>query len=119
MKQLLLLLFVLFIVSCNDDDLNLLTCYGNSEEQAWLENQIVEFQETDFEKYAYITRGYYQSEMVFVVKNCCPTCGSVVPVYDCSGNLLGLLGSGPDGIDPASISSERVVWASPDSVCNL
>lgn len=45
----------------------------------------------ELKPYFYIASGRYKNQRVFVFSDCCPNCGTISEVKDCSGNLLGRL----------------------------
>ena len=107
-----------FVLACSEDDSG--NCLTESEEGSnWLTIQIQDIQNSGIEEYFYVTQASYLGQTVFIFGNCCPFCLTITPVYDCSGEVLGILGTGPDAIDPSLIKNERLFWKPEDFVCQL
>ncbi|GAB3219082.1 hypothetical protein GCM10027454_07910 [Algoriphagus aestuariicola] len=121
MKKLLysLSFLVLLTVSCSDDPDPIRACnVENAMDLVWLQELIVETEEFEIGRdYSFITMGIYDSQTVFVLQNCCPLCNSVYPVYDCSGNSLGVIGSA--GVPFEEITDRKVIWKSSNNSCNI
>jgi hypothetical protein len=67
-------------------------------------------------QYFYITQAELKGETVFIFGNCCPFCGSIIPVRNCDGDLLGYMGTNSE---LTKISNETILWQPPDFACNL
>ena len=110
-KSIALLVFVsLFIFSCQEE-----TTVCNIPEGSipgWMSEIITELEPTAAYSYSYIVSGRYEGQEVFILKNCCPFCGSVYPVYTCDGASLGTLGNEVNAND---IEDEKFFWA-PEAV---
>ena len=121
MKNLFFLFAFLGLVtfSCSDDPVPIQACnVDDVMDLPWLQELTAETEEFEIGmNYSYITMGTYDSQTVFVLQNCCPNCQSVFPVYDCSGNQLGLIGA--DGIVWDEISDRKVIWKSSMNSCNI
>ncbi len=109
------LLLLLLVGSCRDEKVSPTGC--GSDELPWLEAKVNEIRESSLTEYFYFVQAQYESKTVFLLQNCCPHCGTIVPVYDCSGTLIGHLG--PGDIDPTQVSEEIVVWRPDNSACDL
>ena len=116
--------FCLLITSCSDDDellSNTCSVANPIEDLEWLVNEIQQLEESDDEvlQYFYVSQARYKGSYVFIFNNCCPFCGTVVPVYDCSGELLGILGNREEDIDPDLLSNSVVIWKGAETTCGL
>lgn len=102
-SKLILFLLVLFI-GCQQQDEPTTDCDGSSlSEKTWFQDLIGNRDDfTDF--YRWVMLGNYIGKRVVILGNCCPQCNSVVVVYDCEGNSLGLLGNGSEDIRLDDIS---------------
>mgnify|MGYP005748228407 CR=1 FL=1 len=89
-----------------------------SQNLPWLAERIENIEASSFPEYFYIVEARYNGETVFLFENCCPFCNSVVPVYNCNGDLLGYL-SEQNGIDPSKISFVQIAWKPSNSSCNF
>ena len=109
----------LFAFSCSDDPKPIQACnVDNVLEMPWLEEEITELEDSEFgREYVVISMAMYNSQPVFIVANCCPTCNSVVTVRDCGGNYLGWIGQ--DGISADEIKDRKVIWRSSENACNV
>lgn len=112
-------LLICFSFSCSEDSDPIQTCnVDNVLNQPWLQELIAETEQFEIgREYTFISMGTYNSQTVFMLKNCCPFCNSVVPVYDCSGNTLGTIGS--EGISADEITDSEVIWKSSNNSCNI
>ncbi|MFI0430519.1 hypothetical protein [Mariniflexile sp. HMF6888] len=118
---LVLTLLLLTISSCKDDDDNLSnSCQVSNpiEDLDWLKEKIEELAQTDSEllKYFYISQNTYMGKTVFIFPNCCPTCNTVVPVYDCEGNPIGFVGD--DTISINILNNDTIIWNPENFSCN-
>jgi len=108
---------VLILTGCTHHDLPPAAC-GSVDPQAnlpRLAEKIHELNDNELSRYNYITTAQYESQTVFIVKNCCPFCLSVFEVYDCQGNALFVLSEDTQ----EKMSGERLVWAAEESECNF
>ncbi|UOB15952.1 hypothetical protein [Abyssalbus ytuae] len=85
---------------CSDTDLN------------WLEEMIADYSAQTFTKqeFFYFSKALYNNEVVIIQGNCCPSCNSIMPVYDCYGDLLGNIGSNPGDITPEVMENQQLIW---------
>ena len=60
-------------------------------ELAWLAERTAQNEPTELGSYFYITQAEYEKEIIFVMRNCCPFCNTVITVYNCEGTLLGIV----------------------------
>jgi len=82
----------------------------------WLADEITEMSESGMAEYLYVTQANYRFSTVFLFRNCCPDCLSVVFIYNCSGEIIGEMGS---EINTSDLRNEKVIWKSANSTCNL
>lgn len=109
----------LAIASCEDDFKD---CGVDDpvRDLPWLIERTTAINDMDsFSEYMYFTQGEYKGRSVYLEKNCCPYCSTVVPVFSCSGAMLGYLGDSKEGIDPDDIKRESVIWKSDTNVCSI
>lgn len=122
MKKLILpICFLLLTLSaCKDEVDPILICgvISPAEELTWLNEIVEELNESYLGPYFYVTAGSYQGQSVFLIENCCPNCNSVVPVYNCEGESLGILGFDGAGIEPSSIKDKMVIWRGDGNLCS-
>jgi len=117
-----LTLLLLTMLSCKDDDDNLLsnTCQVSNpiEDLDWLKEKIEELAQTDSEflKYFYVSQNTYMDKTVFIFPNCCPSCNTVVPVYDCEGNHIGFVGD--ENISTNILNNDTIIWKPENFSCN-
>jgi len=117
MKKLSYLIMLIFLAgfSCQEEaeeptfaacgvqnPINELTWLNERTEQPW--------------EYLYITQAEYTGETIFMMKNCCPYCNTVITAYNCEGTLLGVVGQGSE-IDASLILNEKTIWKPANSPC--
>ena len=83
-----------------------------AEELPWLKIKITKLENSDIAKYWFITHGTYEDQPVFIVRNCCPFCDTITPVYNCDGVLLFHLSN-------QQIGNEKIVWKPADYACTF
>lgn len=120
----IILPFVLLIAlsfSCQEENTPSTACQIENplQEMDWLKVIIENLEGSSLTEYMYISQATRGSSTVFLVQNCCPFCNTVTPVYNCEGVLLGILGSGENGIDPTTIKNSKVIWKSENFSCNI
>ncbi len=111
-KHLCILLVFLTLFSCADnDDVRGDACGidNPTENLTWLKNEINQrgANPSYISKYFYIAQATYNSQTVLVYENCCPTCNTVVIVYDCEGNSLGQINV---NIDRDEIKNAKIIY---------
>lgn len=115
-----LLLFVCSVLAFSCDDDTWTTCGANPvEDNAWLVEEIQAMEESGMSQFLYVSQARLGLMNVFIFKNCCASCASVVPVYTCTGDRIGFLGYGEAAINPDALANEVVIWKPDDSVCNF
>lgn len=92
-----IILLTIVIISCSDKDDNFNTICGvndPTEELVWLKAEITirKRDVSEDAKYQYISQADLDGETVFLYRNCDPKANTVIPVYDCEGELLGVVG---------------------------
>lgn len=114
----LFLILAIGFSACSDDSEPLQACKTDNVlvDLPWLA-ELIEEQEQSFigQNYSFISTGKYKLKTVFILQNCCPNCNSVSPVYDCSGEKLGFLGSNDIEID--KVQKYEVIWKSSENSC--
>ena len=120
-KTVLALTLLLTMLSCKDDDDKLSnSCQVSNpiEDLDWLKEKIEELAQTDSElqKYFYVSQNTYMGKTVFIFPNCCPTCNTAVPVYDCEGNSIGFVGDGTISIN--ILNNDTIIWNPENFSCN-
>ncbi|WP_075351060.1 hypothetical protein [Algoriphagus marinus] len=123
MKKSLLSLFVLFflITACKEEEEPITYCgvENPAESLTWLNTLTDELNDSYFGVYFYVTAGKYQNEEVFLIRNCCPNCNTIISVYACDGEVLGFLGRDGAGIDPTEIKDEVIIWRGTGFECTV
>jgi len=120
----LLFLFCFFLTfSCKEDTDPGTICSVEDpvEDLAWLAAEIEALRNSNssLSQYFYISRARYGPMTVFIVGNCCPHCGTIVPAYNCSGDLIGYLGYGEGNINPSILGNDEVIWRPDNFSCNF
>ena len=113
-----LFLFIVFISSCVTHDLSELnTCrvVDPINDLEWLQDHIRDISKSSLSHYWYITQATYQDQTVFLIRNCCPNCGTVLPVFNCEGDRLFNLDVGRQ----SEIRNEQIIWRGPDFACTV
>ena len=113
----------LMAFSCDKEE-NYIAPLGNAcsvnnpaEDLAWLKAEIQRLEQlnSDIAKYFYIQQAEYKQQTVFIYNNCCPMCGTIVPVYNCQGELLFYLSDKPEEVK--NIKNQTVIWQPKDYAC--
>jgi hypothetical protein len=124
MKKLLLLLaaFQLMAFSCDtetciDGPGNTCSVTNPTEDLPWLKEKIADMQQSDppFAAYFFISQALYENKTVFIFGNCCPHCNTVVPVYNCQGELLFFAHERTDFQQKAKNS--HIIWQPENFAC--
>lgn len=118
-----LTLLLLTMLSCKDDDVDKLSnsCQVSNpvEDLEWLKEKIEELiaqTDSEFLKYFYVSQNTYMGKTVFIFPNCCPTCNTAIPVYDCEGNPIGFVGD--DSISTNILNNDTIIWNPENFSCN-
>ncbi len=122
MKPHFLLLLSFLVLSCsNDDGLPVIAACGVAnpiEDLDWLETRVQELRDNVNEEsqFFFVSQATFNNETVFIFDNCCPFCNTVSPVFNCSGELLGVLN---DEVPEAELSNSQVVYRPNDFSCEF
>ncbi len=121
MKKILLPLAILIAISfgCKEEEDPILIC-GTTDPIAdlpWLNILTNELDDSYFGVYYSVAATTYDGNDVFVIRNCCPNCNSIIPVYSCSGDKLGVL-SADAGINPAILDNAKIIWKGTGYTCS-
>ena len=122
-KVLALTIFLVISTSCSNDDnsdLPIIASCGVQnpiEDLEWLKKQVDEIKSDKYTTsiFSYIEIAEYKNETIFIANNCCPICNSVIPVYNCEGEFLGLIHT---DIEIQEISNRRIIYKRNDSECS-
>lgn len=111
-KHLLLLVFIAFFFSCNENEGPVL-CGAEDpvEDIAWIKAAIEENESSELSEYLYLSQARYQGETVFFFGSCCPNCNWALIVQDCQGNQI----EGTITFD--DLSDREVIWQPSNSEC--
>jgi hypothetical protein len=84
----------------------------------WLQELIDDYEQNvySFEEYFYFSKAIYKGQQVIVHGNCCAVCNTVIQIYDCTGEFLGLIGTREIDIPIEDITQEELIWPE-TSVC--
>lgn len=79
-------------------------------ELAWLKAEIQRREQSgsEVEKYFYIQQAEYNGQTIFIYNNCCPMCNTIVPAYNCQGELLFYLSEKPE--EAKKIKNSKMLW---------
>ncbi|WP_373520139.1 hypothetical protein [Aquiflexum sp.] len=86
------------------------------KELTWLAEITSSSEPSGLGSYFYITQAEYTGETIFIMRNCCPHCNTVITAYNCEGTLLGVVGQESE-IDASLILNERTIWKPDNSSC--
>ncbi len=117
----LLLVFGFTFSACSEDEVEPLQVCDTQNvlvDLPWLA-ELIEEQEQSFigQNYSFIATAKLKQRRVFILQNCCPFCASIFPVFNCSGEVLGSIGS--EGMDFEDFNNYEVIWKSSDNTCNF
>lgn len=111
----LLIILVIFSISCsknsddNGENLPLKSqSFCDESNLDWLNEKIEERTPNLID--SYVLKGNYKGKGVFVFSNCCAVCYTFTSVYDCSGELLGYIGTSNINIPIENITQQEVIW---------
>ena len=129
MKKVYKILIVCFLFfSCNNaDDLrndnikSFCSTENPTENLAWLKDEINEREQniTQFSKYDYIVQSTHDGETIIIYANCNPLVNSVLPVYNCEGEFVAIIGSRNQDIPFEVLSAGQIIWKTKDNVCDF
>ncbi len=124
MKKNLLILFsgliILSLSSCGgEENIDPLLICGVTDpvlEFPWLNEITTDVNSSNLSEFFYLVAGDYQGANVFILRNCCPNCGTIQTVYSCTGQEIGTYGV---DVNPAEISREQVIWRGFNASCGV
>ncbi|WP_139189590.1 MULTISPECIES: hypothetical protein [Rhodonellum] len=99
-KTILLLVMGLVLLSCRNEEEKPISACGVSNpasELPWLATKLAEMESGSLRELFYVAQTELNGQTLFIFGNCCAVCNSIIPVYNCEGEVLGLLGA-QDGI---------------------
>ena len=112
--QIVILIAFTVMFSCKKDSDNTCNVSNPAEDLAWLKNTIEDLKSLpDGGMYSYISMAMYNGETVFLMGYCNPAANYVTPVFNCSGDSIGLIGE----ISMDSLTDQQVIWKSENSLC--
>ncbi len=122
MKQIITLLAILpfVVLSCKSDDVNLnniCNVENPVEDLAWLKEIITDIEQSSQSDEFYISQAVYEGKTVFIVGNCCASCNTVFPVYNCEGEYINILGCTDEFITFNILNQDTVIWNSENFIC--
>jgi hypothetical protein len=125
MKSLLLLLpaLVLMAFSCETTEetglTNTCSVTNPARDLPWLREQIQVLERQD-SSVVTIYQAEYKGETVFIFDTCCINCNTVVPVYNCKGEIICSNAGSPDCVDfTDTIRNKLVIGKAKKQVCSL
>ena len=89
------------------------------EDLPWLADDIKILNQGSFSQYFYVSWAIYESNTVFIYGDCCPNCNTITPVYDCSGNNIGVIGDGDEDIPLSIRDNEIIIWRADNFACSI
>jgi len=119
-KIFLVCLLFIFLFSCEKDKFENTCGVDNPlQELTWLKDQIEHIEQLNPEdtRYYYFKMAKYQDSTVFLPGNCNPGYDMVFIVLDCSGERIGIIGSGEDMISWDQLTGQQVIWKPENSAC--
>jgi hypothetical protein len=81
-----------------------------------VENPVQEWENSAWGEFAYVAQATYRNQTVFIYGNCCATCNTIIPVYNCSGEQIGIVHG---TIDASIMDDDVLIWKSTRSTCAL
>lgn len=115
MKNLLfMVLMTIFITACQKK--SQLCDLPLDSTPAWMENIIGASQESGLSSFFYFETAELDHRQVFILQNCCPNCGTIVQVFNCSGEVIGILG---DDIALKELDNIRLFYTPENFQCNV
>ncbi|MGJ8733526.1 MAG: hypothetical protein ACSHW4_10285 [Cellulophaga sp.] len=120
MKSLIYLSFCLILfISCSnsdDDKSTELICSTENpiEDLDWLKSEI-----ESFGKYESVVQNTYENKTIFIFNNCNPRINSVIPVKDCTGKNIGIIGKDQENIPFNILQNGTIIWKPENFECDL
>ena len=119
-RHITLVLLLVLTFACREDAPNQTCLVKNPVENLdWLMVAIDDMSKSSLSQYQYVMQATYKSQTVFIFGNCCPFCNTITPVYNCSGDRLGYIGTGSNDIDANLLDQDVVIWKPDNSACNF
>ena len=113
--QIMILIALTVVFSCKKESDNTCNVANPVEDLTWLKNAIEDIKaQPDAGVYSIISMANYNGETVFLMGYCNPLANYVIPVINCSGNRIGIIGE----ISQDSLIDMQVIWKSENSLCN-
>lgn len=115
----LLIIFTVFLMifSCEKSYLSDNSCNVSNPltELGWLKSTIQNYEQLspDASKYYYVSMAKYNKETVFIEGYCNPAANYIIPVLNCAGERIGILGE----INRDSLTNMKIIWKSKNSEC--
>jgi hypothetical protein len=81
----------------------------------WLYVQIQELKQNSMSEYMWVTSARHGWQTIFMIGLCCPSCDSMILVYNCSGEQIGIVGDSNFGMD--LLDNDQLVWKADNSSC--
>ncbi|MFT6866281.1 MAG: hypothetical protein ACJA08_001112 [Cyclobacteriaceae bacterium] len=109
---LFLIISSFLIFACNDDDVfeNICSEDNPTTDLDWLASEIQTLEQSELSQFFYVSQAEYENMTVFIFGNCCPNCNTVIPVRNCSGELVGIIGNGDDDIEVSILTKDTIIW---------
>lgn len=118
---LICLFFAITFSSCSKEEVEPIQACDTQNvlvDLPWLAELIEEQEQFEIsQSYSFISTGEINGRSIFVLQNCCPFCNTISPVYDCSGQPIGLLNS--SDIKFEDIENYEVIWKSSKNECSF
>ncbi|MGB3149065.1 MAG: hypothetical protein WBB27_00265 [Maribacter sp.] len=114
----------LIVTGCNNDDLDMpviSACDVKNpiENLEWLGAEVEKRKNNTSEDalYCYIEQATAGNETIFIYNDCNPLINKVLPIYDCSGNSVGLLGD--ENFATNTITKRTIIFKPSNFKCQI
>jgi hypothetical protein len=112
--QIVILIAITILFSCKKESDKTCDVSNPEEDLVWLKDTINDLKaQPDGGMYSYVSMAKYNGETVFLIGYCNPLANYVIPVLNCSGEGLGIIGE----ISQDKLSDQQVIWKSENSLC--
>lgn len=115
----ILIILVTLDSSCKEEEDYVCSVKNPIEDLPWLADDIKILNQGSFSQYFYVSWAIYESNTVFIYGDCCPNCNTITPVYDCSGNNIGVIGDGDEDIPLSIRDNEIIIWRADNFACSI
>ncbi len=105
--------------SCKEEEDYVCSVKNPIKDLTWLADDIKILNQGSLSQYFYVSWAIYESNPVFIYGNCCPNCNTITPVYDCSGNNIGVIGDGDEDIPLSIRDNEIIIWRADNFACSI